>query len=89
MSPEAIADLSRMLSGMAMYNDKGYIWYRHTNEEIETTRSGFRASIERFIASVGEANIPTQVLVELRSPELEADGNGIYRERIQSLLRSS
>lgn len=89
MNDENIRQLLNILSGIASYNDKGYIWMRHGPAEVEQQQQASRAALDQFIATVGEAQFPEAVLVELRSDSPIKDGSGLVYERIEAQLRAA
>jgi hypothetical protein len=89
MNDEHIRQLVSILSGIASYNDKGYIWMGHGEADVERQRQASRAAIDQFIADVGEAEFPEAVLAELRSDKPIKDGSGLVYERIEAQLRAA
>ncbi|WP_148714467.1 hypothetical protein [Chitinolyticbacter meiyuanensis] len=86
MKPADIDALLALLGGIAMYNDKGYIWTNHSPEQIAEVRANARVAIHAFIARVGAENIPAAVLAEIEAAEAVEDGNGRVHETVQGML---
>ena len=62
---------------------------RHDPPEEEQQQQASRAALDQFIATVGEAQFPEAVLVELRSDSPIKDGSGLVYERIEAQLRAA
>ncbi len=65
-----------------MYNDKGALWYRHSDEEIEAMRASYRAPLDELIAHIGAANFPLELLRGLRGDEVLRDDSGAFAEQV-------
>ncbi len=76
--------LIELLHSIAMYNDKGYIWYRHSHEESEKMRAKWRCEIDDLIARIGENNFPANLLAELHQPDILQDDSGSYAEEVSA-----
>ena len=76
------------LHSMAMYNDKGYIWYRHSDAESDAIRAKWREEIDGLIAQIGRDSFPPDLLHQLMQPEILRDDSGIYAEQVSAWLSS-
>ena len=81
-------ELVELLQSVAMYNDKGYYWMRHSAAESEALRRQWRAEIDDLIERVGRDNFPDALLQQLSSEAATSDGNGIYAEKVESYFAS-
>ncbi|MGL4507287.1 MAG: hypothetical protein ACRCUF_16325, partial [Aeromonas sobria] len=77
------------LGAMAMYNDKGHEWSRHSPEQVLQTRQTFNRELERLIGHVGRENIPMPVLELLLAEDLSSDASGRYAQSVRRLLERS
>lgn len=79
-NPAAVQRLVELVEGLAMYNDKGFEWSRHTAEQIDAERAKARVLLEAAVAAVGETHVPPAILAGLRSGQLLSDGDGEFAE---------
>jgi hypothetical protein len=56
-----------MLGKIALYNDKGCEWSRHSTDRIALEQARAQAQIDRLIGDVGEAAFPAQLLHALKA----------------------
>ena len=76
MSSEDVQHLLNLLDNIAAYNDKGHIWSRHSEEEIDSRRREAQADIERLVARIGPGAFSTDLLHKLESGDASRDGSG-------------
>ena len=76
--------LVELLHSIAMYNDKGHIWYRHSRAESDAMRAQWRQEVDELIAQIGENNFSPQLLKDLRKKAAIEDGSGSYAERVSA-----
>lgn len=81
---ETAEALIELLHSLAMYNDKGALWYRHSAMEIEAMRASYRAPLDELIAQIGAANFPPKLLRALRGDEVLRDDSGVFAERVEA-----
>ena len=81
-------ELVELLHSVAMYNDKGYGWSRHSTAESNTLRLQWRAEIDDLLTRIGRDNFPDALLQQLSSEAATSDGNGIYAEKVESYFAS-
>lgn len=78
------------LDGLAAYNDKGFIWSRHTPEEVRDHQRQAQLAIDRLILEIGEEAFSPDLLLRLRGGEAATDAFGTVHEQArQELLGSS
>ncbi len=70
--------LVELLHSIAMYNDKGFIWVRHSEDQSNAMREKWRDEIDVLISQIGERNFSAKLLSELRKPNVVRDDSGIY-----------
>lgn len=68
------------LHGIAGYNDKGYLWSRHTPAEVQANQDEAQAVILGLIAEIGEPAFSRDLLIELRSGAGARDDSGNLAE---------
>ncbi|MGQ0443293.1 MAG: hypothetical protein ACT4OH_07620 [Methylophilaceae bacterium] len=74
---------SRLLGAverLALYNDKGVAWSKHTDEQARTERARLTAKIQTLVTKLGKAILPPDFLAALKSGELSADVTGHYAD---------
>lgn len=72
---------SRLLSAvdrLALYNDKGIAWSKHTKEQAQAERAQSIAKIQMLVSKLGESNLPPEFVASLRSGTLATDFTGGY-----------
>ena len=80
MKPHA-EKLIALLHSIAMYNDKGHIWYRHSQAESNAMRAKWREEIDDLVSQIGERNFSNELLGDLCSPNVVCAESGIYAEK--------
>lgn len=78
------AKLLELLHSIAMYNDKGHIWYHHSRAESDEMRAQWRQEVDELIAQIGESNFPPKLLKDLRKKAMIQDESGSYAERVSA-----
>ncbi|QEN89964.1 hypothetical protein FZC33_28250 [Labrys sp. KNU-23] len=68
------------LHGIAGYNDKGYLWSRHTPAEAQANQDEAQAVILRLIDEIGAAAFSRDLLAELQSGAGARDDSGNLAE---------
>lgn len=81
---------SRLLSAvdrLALYNDKGIAWNKHTKERAQVERTQAMAKIELLVSKLGEPNLPQGFLTALRSGTLATNVTATYVDVLKSHFR--
>lgn len=71
-------ELLALMSRMAMYNDRGYIWSGHAAERVAQEQATAQQRVMQLLAELETADIPTDLLAALRSGLVVADVSGDY-----------
>jgi hypothetical protein len=79
--------LIRAVDSLAIYNDKGIAWSRHTPEQSEAQRRERMQKIESLISKVGEGYLPLEFLKAVRSGVLATDDTGLYVDKLKEYFR--
>ena len=77
-----------LLHSIAMYNDKGYFWYRHSAMQSEALRLEWQQQINHLILQIGEHNFSPELLRQLSQKEIVQDDSGCYAEQITAWFSS-
>lgn len=67
-----------LLSGAAMYNDKGYIWSKHKPAESEKLRAQWQAELSEILLQLEHLNPPQALIEAVDSGEAVTDPLGGY-----------
>ena len=81
---------SRLLSAvdrLALYNDKGIAWRKHTEEEAQVERTQAIEKIQALVSRVGESKLPQEFVAALRSGMLATDPTGAYVDVLKNHFR--
>mgnify|MGYP000228688551 CR=1 FL=1 len=70
------AELISVLSGIAWYNDQGYIRSSHSRERVAVERATAQEAISSLVNEIGEAAISPELLTLLASGAAVADSSG-------------
>lgn len=89
MSTELEKELLTLLSGIAMYNDKGRQWMNHDQKKIKEIHEGFSKSLKKLLAEFGKENLTRQALNVFNSPTVAGDDKGTYAATVKKLLASN
>ena len=89
MNDSVAGNLIKSLESLAMYNDKGIYWTRHSDQQIEETRLSHKKGITEFIESFGRDNLSESCLLILESEEILADSCGTNINNLKKLLKSN
>ena len=79
--------LVRALDSLAIYNDKGIDWSRHTPEQTTAERSSRLAKIEALVATIGRSSLPQEFVAALDSGQVARDGTGRYADSVKDHFR--
>jgi len=79
--------LIRAVDSLAIYNDKGIVWSRHTSDQCEVWRRERMQEIENLIAEVGTSSLPQEFLNAVQSGDLSTDGSGLYVDNLKEHFR--
>jgi hypothetical protein len=78
---DQIIELIDSLNGLAMYNDKGYIYANHDELQQQEIRNSHRVYINKFIEEHGEKLSPEVI-------ELIFDDSGDYVNKLKRLFNN-
>lgn len=73
--------LIRLLELAASYNDKGIYWRNDSPAQVQQTRQAWQREIDVLILSLGESNLPAELLAALRSGAVVHDDSGQFVEQ--------
>ena len=79
--------LIRALDSLAIYNEKGIDWSRHTPEQAIVERRTRLTKIQVIAATLGRDSLPQDFMSALESGEVASDGTGRYVESIKGHFR--
>lgn len=82
---DQIIKLIDSLSGLAIYNDKGYIWTNHNEAQQQEIRNSHRIYINKFIEEHGE-KLPQEAIDILMDEKLIFDDSGDYANKLKKLV---
>jgi len=90
MTSNTIKDFIHFLENLAFYNDKGFEWSGHTDQELTKERQKAQNQILLYIEKIGEHAFPLQLLEALKNGEVISDFSGKYVEVTkQALLKKT
>jgi hypothetical protein len=78
------AQLLRQLDSLAIYNDKGVSWSRHSESQAAAERARRLQLIELVVAHLGVASLPAQFIEDLRTGQVAQDATGHYVELVKA-----
>ncbi len=70
--------LRRVLDELAIYNDKGIAWKKHSEKQVAAERARLMNKVNSLIEQVGASCLPEELLKAIDNGTLELDGSGIY-----------
>ncbi|MFP5390657.1 MAG: hypothetical protein ACLGI6_03795 [Gammaproteobacteria bacterium] len=76
--PSALKALADDLEHLAMYNDKGWQWAKHSLEERAETHQKFQASLEEHARTIGQDAIPADLWAAIMSGAAARDETGKF-----------
>ena len=79
--------LIEVLGSIALYNDKGHIWSRHTSERIAEEQQKAHTSIQSLVHEIGEQQFASELLAALQSHRPVQDCTGTFKEQVQQCFR--
>lgn len=74
------------LNGLAGYNDKGFLWSRHTPDEVRDERRQAQQVIDRLVGEIGENAFSADLLQKLRDGAAATDPSGAVEEQARREL---
>lgn len=77
------------LDRLAVYNDKGVVWRKHSEAEAHAERVRALAVIQALVSKLGESNLPSDFLTALKCGALATDLTGIRAERLREHFRKA
>ena len=78
--------LLEILGGIAMYNDKGFEWNKHSTAQVEHEREKAFTEIQKLVSEIGEERFPEGILFSLRSQRPVIDPTGQYKQAVAQCL---
>ena len=75
--------LIKMLDDLAFYNDKGHIYSRHDQSQVEKKRKEYALKIEHLIKACPANSIPEALIAAVKSGEITMDPSGKYIELLK------
>jgi hypothetical protein len=82
------ARLLRQLDSLAIYNDKGIAWARHSEHQTTVERERRIQLIKRAVAQLSPASLPSQFITDLRAGLVAQDGTGRYVDLVRAHFRA-
>jgi hypothetical protein len=82
-----IPKLIRALDSLAIYNDKGISWAKHSVDQVSMERSSRLAKVHSLVEAIGPAKLPAEFLSALNSGLVATDGTGRYRDLVKERCR--
>lgn len=79
--------LIRALDSLAIYNDKGIDWAKHSSDQASSERSSRLVRIQFLVKAIGRDKMPVEFLAALDSGLVAADGTGRYCDLVKDRFR--
>ncbi|MEZ5813644.1 MAG: hypothetical protein R3E13_02810 [Alphaproteobacteria bacterium] len=70
--------LLKLLDDLAFYNDKGHIYSRHDQKQVEKKREEYALKIERLIKACPATLIPDALIAAVKSRDVTLDSSYKY-----------
>ena len=70
--------LKKLVSELAIYNDKGIAWKSHSPEKVEAELARLLALIKEEVERIGRNNIPSELIAAIQDGSLLTDFTGKY-----------
>ncbi len=67
-----------LVTRLAAYNDKGFEWSKHNDQQIEHERQKLINLIKSQIKKIGEAKVSNTLLAAVETGSLKTDITGMY-----------
>ena len=80
--------LVRALDSLAIYNDKGIDWAKHSPNQTSVERSSRLAKIQSLVEAIGRPAMPAEFLAALDSGLVATDGTGRYCDLVKDRFRN-
>ena len=77
------ARLYKALDSLAIYNEKGIDWSRHSPEQIARHRQDYLAQINQLVTELGPSSLPESFLQALASGAVATDLTGVYADTVK------
>ena len=81
------ANLCRAVEKLAIYNDKGIVWAKHSESQIAEHRASLVAKIRKAVDDLGRSSLPESFLSALDSGALDQDDTGRFVDALKRHLR--
>jgi hypothetical protein len=75
--------LYKALESLAIYNDKGIDWARHSVEQVQAHRAASVRQIVQLVGSLPPSEVPLELRQALQSGELATDLTGRYAQLLK------
>jgi hypothetical protein len=80
--------LVKVLGEIALYNDKGCEWSRHSPDRITQEQAKAQAQIDRLVGEIGEAAFPAELLNGLKTGLGARDASGDFKKEVERWFSS-
>ena len=77
------------LSSLALYNDKGIAWSRHTPQQSLAERVTRITKVRELAYKLGRDELPPEFFIALDSGEIATDGTGQHVAAVEAHFRRS
>lgn len=81
------AQLLRAVRRLALYNDKGVYWSKHSEQQARSERAKTIARIEALVSKIGKDDLPPIFITALKSGALSTDITGKYVDALRNHFR--
>jgi hypothetical protein len=78
--------LARLLGGLAMYNDKGFIWAGHSPEKVNVEIEEMKRKIQLLVDEIGPKEFPDSLLASFRSSAILGKDDGELKDKVEKLF---
>jgi hypothetical protein len=79
-SADLIESLVKALEWAAAYNDKGFIWSRHSEEQAAAQRKEIQTRLEDLANQIGHDVLGPELSKAIKSGDAANDGSGVFVE---------
>lgn len=78
--------LLNLASSIALYNDKGWLWGRHSSEEVLERQVEFKNSLEAIMSEIDSTTISNEVLKIVEDENFVTDDTGHFHTALNQLI---
>ena len=75
--------LYKALESLAIYNDKGIEWARHSPKQVHVHRAASLRRVRELVEALPPSSVPRELLEALQSGELATDMTGRYAQLVK------